>query len=97
MRGADVSGVGPAPAAAGGMSPAEQAALAQMHTGDGAEVVCVVRSLGNPQARSEVIKLDRASSAFLKQLDADREAQESRHLTSRNVRTGPRPAAPVAR
>jgi len=45
-------------------------------------VICIVRSLNNPQAKSEVIMLDRASSAFLQQLSADRQAQESRHLTS---------------
>lgn len=67
----------------GGMTDAERATLAEMHRqGDSAEVICVVRSLSNPGARSEVIMLDRASSAFLKQLAADREAQESRHLTS---------------
>ncbi|MBI3838593.1 MAG: trypsin-like peptidase domain-containing protein [Planctomycetia bacterium] len=71
----------------GGLSDAERAALAEMRQrGDSAEVICVVRSLSNPQAKSEVIMLDRASSAFLKQLAADREAQEARHLTSLKVR-----------
>ena len=36
--------------------------------------------------------LDRASSAFLRQLAADREAQETRHLTSLEVRNGQQPA-----
>ena len=82
----------PAQADGNGMSAAEQAVLGQMkNAGDSAEVICIVRSLGNPQARSEVIKLDRASSAFLKQLSVDREAQEARHLTSLQVRSTSQP------
>lgn len=71
-------------AAAGrGLNDAERATIAQLERGsDHAEVICIVRSLNNPQAKSEVIMLDRASSAFLQQLSADRQAQESRHLTS---------------
>jgi thiol-disulfide isomerase/thioredoxin len=66
-----------------GLSASEQAALAEVQKrGDGAEVICIVRSLSNPQAKSEVIMLDRASSAFLKQLASDRQAQDARHLTS---------------
>ena len=81
----------PAQSAAGGLpkglSDAERAALAEMRQrGDSAEVICIVRSLADPQAKSEVIMLDRASSAFLKQLATDREAQEARHLTSLKVR-----------
>jgi thiol-disulfide isomerase/thioredoxin len=73
---------------AGGLSDAERAALAEMRQrGDSAEVICIVRSLSDPQAKSEVIMLDRASSAFLKQLAVDREAQEARHLTSVKVRS----------
>ena len=65
------------------MSASEQAALAEVQKrGDGAEVICIVRSLSNPQAKSEVIMLDRASSAFLQQLSSDRQAQDARHLTS---------------
>ncbi len=66
-----------------GLSASEQAALAEVQKrGDGAEVICIVRSLSNPQAKSEVIMLDRASSAFLQQLSSDRQAQDARHLTS---------------
>lgn len=66
-----------------GLNDAERATIAQLERGsDHAEVICIVRSLNNPQAKSEVIMLDRASSAFLQQLSADRQAQESRHLTS---------------
>jgi thiol-disulfide isomerase/thioredoxin len=66
-----------------GLSASEQAALAEVQKrGDGAEVICIVRSLSNPQAKSEVIMLDRASPAFLQQLSSDRQAQDARHLTS---------------
>ncbi len=71
------------PAGLAGLSASEQAALAEVQKrGDGAEVICIVRSLSNPQAKSEVIMLDRASSAFLQQLSSDRQAQDARHLTS---------------
>jgi thiol-disulfide isomerase/thioredoxin len=70
------------------LNDAERAMLAQVgKQSDSAEVICIVRSLANPTAKSEVITLDRASSAFLKQLAADRQAQEGRHLTSLDVRT----------
>ncbi len=72
--------------AASGLKQNEAAALAQMRDGDTAEVICIVRSLNDPNAKSEVITLDRASTQFLQQLAADRQAQESRHLTSLNVR-----------
>jgi hypothetical protein len=69
-------------------------------TGDGgedAEVICIVRSLASPDAKSKVIVLDRASRAFLEQLAADRQAQEARHLTSLKVRAQARPAQPSRR
>ncbi len=72
------------------LNAAERAVLAEVHSrGDGAEVICIVRSLSNPQAKSEVITLDRASPAFLRQLAADQEAQQSRRLTSLDVRQQP--------
>jgi thiol-disulfide isomerase/thioredoxin len=86
-------------AAAGrGLTEAERATLAEMQKrGDSAEVICIVRSLDNPQAKTEVIMLDRASTAFLKQLAADRDAQAGPHLTSLKVRSKrtPAQAAPV--
>lgn len=60
-----------APAAvSGGLSVEEQAALEEIRRrgGDGAEVICVIRSRNNPEARSEIIVLDKASPAFLQQL-----------------------------
>jgi thiol-disulfide isomerase/thioredoxin len=81
---------GPAPDAAAATAQALQnmdpAAIAELQkAGDTAEVICIVRPLANPRAKSEVIMLDRASQAFLQQLSVDRDAQQSRHLTSLNV------------
>jgi hypothetical protein len=55
-------------------------------------VICIVRPLSNPNAKTEVIRLDSASSAFLDQLAEDRQDQEARHLTSLNVRSKGQPA-----
>ena len=74
----------------GVMTDAERATLAELRSrGGSAEVICIVRSLSNPGAKSEVIMLDHASPDFLRQLSADRSAQEARHLTSLNVRKRP--------
>ncbi len=82
---------------AAAINASEQAAMARVgDAGDGAEVICIVRSLTDPQAKSEVIKLDRASSAFLRQLVADREAQKSKHLTSLEVRRPKGQEAPLS-
>lgn len=60
------------------LSGEEEAALEEIRRrkSEGAEVVCVVRSRSNPEARSEIIVLDNVSSAFLEQL-----ACESRTYT----------------
>jgi thiol-disulfide isomerase/thioredoxin len=47
----------------------------------GAEVICVVRSLTDPRAKSDVIVLDRVSPAFLAQLDRERGNQLARRQT----------------
>ena len=54
--------------------------------GESAEVICIIRPLSNPRAKSEVIMLDRASPQLLQQLSSDRQAQQARHLTSLNVK-----------
>lgn len=57
------------------------------------EVVCVIRSLKDPRAKSRVIVLDRVSAEFLAQLDRERQVQDSRQLTSfrKPDRPGSRP------
>jgi hypothetical protein len=74
------------------------AAVAEMvDSADGAEVICIVRSLSHPDAKTEVIMLDRASTDFLRQLAADRQSLAARHLTSLKVRSKPASARPATR
>jgi len=81
----------PAPASlsdAASLSREEQAALDEIRRrlGDDAEVLCIVRSRRNPQAKSEVIMLEKASPEFLRQLAAEaRSGQDPRRLTSLDV------------
>ncbi len=72
--------------AAAPLTPQEQATLGALaQKGQNAEVICIVRPLNDPQAKSEVIILDRATPAFLRQLSAERSTQDARHLTSLEV------------
>lgn len=65
-----------------GLTPQEAATLAEIgRRSDGAEVICIVRSLSDPRAKSEIIVLDRASPDFVKQLASEQSAQQQRHLT----------------
>ncbi|HEX4143390.1 MAG TPA: thioredoxin domain-containing protein [Pirellulales bacterium] len=78
------------------LSPAERNALGQFKAGaQQAEVICIVRPLGDPQAKSEVVVLDRASQAFLEQLAAERTTQGTRRLTSMDVRRRSGPVCAV--
>ena len=77
----------PAPPSAqagpGALSAEEAAALAEIRRRSaGAEVICIVRPLSDPRAKSEIIVLDRASPEFLQQLTAEQRVQHGRHLTS---------------
>jgi thiol-disulfide isomerase/thioredoxin len=58
----------------------------------GSEVVCIIRDRNNPQAKSEVITLDRASPAFVNQLTGVAPASNVPHETSLEV---PRRPAPI--
>ncbi len=82
-------GVGPSrPAAAPvkQLTAAESATLAELSGRlQGAEVICIVRSLSDPQSKSEIIVLDRASPAFMQRLSAEQSTQGARHLTSLEV------------
>jgi thiol-disulfide isomerase/thioredoxin len=78
------------------MSAADRAALGPIKVGaQPAEVICIVRSLGDPKAKPEMFVLDRASQTFLEQLAAERQTQGPRQLTSINVRRAPGPACDV--
>ncbi len=74
------------------LNPSEQAAMDEIRRRlkEGAEVVCVIRSRSNPQSKSEVIMLDKASPEFIEQLAAETQSQEGRQPTSLEI-PGPRP------
>lgn len=76
----------PAGARPTAMSAQETATLAEIRRrGAGAEVICIVRSLADPRAKSEIIVLDRASPEFLEQLSSQVRVQQARHLTSQRL------------
>jgi thiol-disulfide isomerase/thioredoxin len=58
------------------LRPEEKAALDEIRRrkAEGAEVICVIRSMSDPQAPSEILKLDHASPGFLRQLADAEEA-----------------------
>jgi hypothetical protein len=64
-------------AQAGGQSPQPLSGNA-----DAAEVVCVVRDLKDPQAKSKVVVLDRVSPQFLAQIERESATQLARRPTS---------------
>lgn len=75
----------------------EELAAAAIADHEGAEVICIVRSLNDPRAKSDVIVLDRASPEFLSKLAAERNVQQNRQLTgltraARNSGSSWRPA-----
>ena len=76
-----------------GLSSDEAATLAEIRQkARGAEVICIVRPLSDPHARSEIIVLDKASPEFLQKLADERrhEIEDARHLTSLDVPEKPR-------
>jgi thiol-disulfide isomerase/thioredoxin len=80
------------------LSPSERSALAAIGSrSQGAEVICIVRSLADPQAKTEIVVLDKASQAFLERLAVEQSHQGARHLTSLDVpRDDRRPTCPVS-
>jgi thiol-disulfide isomerase/thioredoxin len=60
----------PAPGLPSRLSPEEQAALEeiQRRRASGTEVICIFRDCSNPQAKSEVVILGKASANFLRRL-----------------------------
>ena len=65
----------------------EQAALEEIRrrVKEGAEVVCIVRDRHDPQSQSQVITLDHASGAFVKELINDTRPSSTPHETSLGV------------
>ncbi len=48
-------------------------------------MICIVRPLADPKAKSEIIVLDQVSPDFMKRLADEREAQPARQLTSLEI------------
>ena len=73
------------------LSAAEQAAVDEIRQRlrDGAEVICVIRSRRDPQAKSEVIMLDQVSPEFLERLAAEARSQGSHNLVPTSRRQQP--------
>jgi thiol-disulfide isomerase/thioredoxin len=76
--------MGAAPTA---LAPHEQAALDEVrrYKKEGKEVIFIIRSRDNPDAKSEVFMLDNASAEFLRQLSAEGRPQEKPYPTSLEV------------
>jgi thiol-disulfide isomerase/thioredoxin len=75
----------PAYAGSGGnrLSAEEKTAIEMVRDkAQDAEVICIVRPLADPKAKSEIIVLDRVSPGFMKHLADEREMQPNRQLTS---------------
>jgi thiol-disulfide isomerase/thioredoxin len=88
---------GMTPPSSSSFSQAEQAFAAELNNlPAGAEVVCIVRPLHDPRAKSRVVTLDHASPEFLQQLVADQRRQEARVQTSFEVPNGTAKAAETA-
>jgi hypothetical protein len=87
----DLAGLGAAPAAAAeapaALAPHEQAALDELrrHKKEGMEVIFIVHSRDNPNAKSEVFVLDNASPEVIRQLSAEGRPQEKPFPTSMEV------------
>ena len=79
------------PASFADLTAAERATLDEIATRSrDAEVICVIRPLNDPEAKSEIIVLDRASPEFLRQLTQRKRISDSRQLTSHD--SAPEPA-----
>ena len=77
-----------------GLNPSEQAAMEEIRSRlkEDAEVICVIRSRRNPQAKSEVIMLDRATPELLQQLAAEAQSLQGPQPTSLEVSQPKQPA-----
>jgi hypothetical protein len=93
----DDDSAGGAELAGESLTPAERATLAEIRNlSEDAEVICSVRPLSAPRAKSEIIVLDQASPQFLRQLSFERRAARERNLTSQRIgraspKSAPRP------
>ncbi|MEX2141266.1 MAG: trypsin-like peptidase domain-containing protein [Pirellulales bacterium] len=82
----------PPVAAAAKLSNEERALLEELRGAQGAEVICLVRALDDPQAKSRVFQINRASAAFWRELAGHSADDSGRKLTSLENR-GDQPGA----
>jgi thiol-disulfide isomerase/thioredoxin len=84
---------------AGQLGHEEQAALDEIRRrqADGSEVIVIVRPLANPQAKSEILVLNRASTALLEKLAAAASGSELRPTSLAVPRPSPGDGAPADR
>jgi hypothetical protein len=60
----------------------ERALLSELRSAGGTEVICLVRSLDDPQSKSRVFQINRASAAFWRELAEGEPVAHGRKLTS---------------
>jgi len=71
------------------MSAAERATLEELKERvQDAEVICIVRPLNDPNAKSEIIVLNQASPLFVEQISRAAQVRRPTNLTSHSVPTG---------
>lgn len=71
------------------MSTAERATLEELRERmEDNEVICIVRPLNNPNAKSEIIVLNHASPLFVEQISRAAQERRPEKLTSHSVRSG---------
>jgi hypothetical protein len=71
------------------MSPAERATLEELQNRmQDNEVICIVRPLNNPNAKSEIIVLNHASPQFVEQISRGAQERRPEKLTSHSIRSG---------
>jgi thiol-disulfide isomerase/thioredoxin len=95
---AEVAAVSPSPiAAADRLSKEERALLEELRSAHGAEVICLVRALDSPQAKSRVFQVNRASAAFWRELAGHSTDLSGKRLTSlENRSSGSRGASSLS-
>jgi hypothetical protein len=91
---ADVAPLPTPPPATAMLSDEERALLDSLRNPHGAEVICLVRALDDPQAKSRVFQINRASTAFWRELAGYSGGMPERKLTSLENRIADRQVLP---
>jgi len=69
------------------LSAEERALLSELRSAGGSEIICLVRSVADPEAKSRVLQLNRASPAFWRELAETNLPANGHKLTSLESRT----------